>query len=229
MNDIIRQMIEAIEDEVIKRGAVIPVKTYDEYRSRLWRAMLRLYNGGRDASFLATFARTIDQQLTQAWNNGADEVGVAPDEMTRADIEILNAIIANENDFITRIAGEIQSDRDDGMTREDFEKKYGARVDLWANRYNETVNRAKMQFGSKQKFVWELGATEEHCQTCSKLNGIVAFGHEWESTGFHPQMPPNPKLECEGWRCDCSLTPTNKRRTARAIDRLTQIATEPHL
>jgi len=110
INTVVRGMIEVIEGQIVRRGGRLPYKSYDQYRARLWGAMLRLYNGGRDASFLATFARSIDQQLTQAWNNGADEVGVAPDEMTLADIEILNAIIANENDFIARIAGEIQSD-----------------------------------------------------------------------------------------------------------------------
>lgn len=207
----------------------IQVKTYDQYRARLWGAMVRLFNGGRGSNFDGSFARSIDQQLTQAWNDGGDDMGVAPDEMTPEDIHILDGIIRNENDFITRIGGEIRADADAGMTREDFDKKYQARLDLWANRFNETVNRAHIVFGGKQKLQWKLGATEQHCSTCAKLDGIVAYATEWDQARFQPQAPPNPLLECEGWRCDCTLTPTTARRTGRALDRLTQIATSAHL
>lgn len=215
---------------------VIPVleewmarKSYDQYRDRLWRAMVRLFNGGRGATFDGSFARSIDQQLTVAWNEGADDVGVAPDEMTREDMDILDGIIRNENDFINRIAGEIQVDAAAGMTREDFDRQYGNRADLWANRWNETVNRARIVFGGKKKLQWKLGATEKHCQTCNSLNGIVAYATEWDEARFQPQAPPNPLLECEGWRCGCTLMPTTARRTARALDRLLTIATASHL
>jgi hypothetical protein len=225
-----RARLRAVLALVVENAAlIVAAKTYEVYRSRLWSAAQRLYTGGRDVNFMATFIRTIDQQLTEAWNKGADDVGVAPDEMTADDMGILEAIINNETEFIGGIANDIQFDRDGEMTPEQFESKYGSRVDLWANRYNEAVNRAHMQFGAKQRLMWVMGDTEEHCETCSALNGIIAFGYEWEEARFHPQMPPNELLSCEGWRCDCSLEPTDKRRTARALDRLTQIATAAHL
>lgn len=213
---------------VVVRGLVDrmqAVKTYDQYRARLWGAAVRLFNGGRDAAFEATFLRSIDQQLTEAWNQGAADCGVQPDEMDQDDFTRLEAIINNETEFISRLEGDIRADKDGGMERDAFDKKYGARVDLWANRYNETVNRARMQFGSKLRQIWKTGPTEKSCKTCSALDGIVAFGHEWESAGFHPQMPPNELLDnCRGWNCLCSLTPTTKRRSIRALDRLTEIA-----
>lgn len=198
-------------------------KTYERYRSQLWQAVQRLYSGGRDAAFMATFIRQIDTQLTEAWNKGAADDGVQPDEMTRDDFVILEAIIDNETQFIQRLADDIAEAVANGIEKADFDKRFSARVDLWANRYNETVNRARMQFGQKQRFEWKLGNTEEHCSTCSRLNGIVAFGHEWESAAVHPQIPPNPALECGGWRCDCELKPTKKRRSIRALDRITEI------
>ena len=221
-------------DDVLAVGRALVTKlherkSYDQYRSRLWGAMVRLFNGGKGASFESSFLRSIDAQLTQAWNEGADSVGVAPDEMTRDDTDVLRAIIDNETAFISGVQGDIRADADAGMAREDFDSKYGARVDLWANRYNETVNRARMVFGKKQRFEWQLGATEEHCSTCNALDGIIAFGYEWEEARFHPQMPPNDLLECHGWRCDCSLVPTSSRRTARALDKLLTIATSAHL
>jgi len=205
-------------------------KTYDQYRSRLWSAAVRLFNGGRDAGFVSTFARTIDVELTKAWNEGASDMGVMPDEMSKDDMGILNAIINNENQFIKGIAGEIQDDAANGMDRERFDSKYGARVDLWSNRFLETVNRARMHFGDKQRLEWVEGNTKEKCEICPKLAGIVAFGWEWQETKFQPQAPPNPTLPtdnggCGGWNCKCQLLPTKKKRTARALDKLTSLAT----
>jgi len=214
---------QVVAQVLARLNAAIERKTLEQYRSRLWGACVRLFNGGRDAAFEASFIRSIDKQLTEAWNEGADSIGVEPDEYTEADITIRDAIINNETEFINGLMNDIQAAKDDGMTREQFDKQFGARVDLWANRYNETVNRARMQMGSKQRFVWRLGQTEEHCETCSKLNGIVAFGYEWDEARIHPQMPPNDALECAGWRCDCSLEPTTRRRTGRALDRLIEI------
>lgn len=200
------------------------LKSYEQYRARLWGAMVRLYEGGRDGNFMASFARSIDEQLTRAWNAGADDVGVSPDEMTAEDMVILGAIIDNENNFIDGVMGEIDAARaDPEYTREQFDKQWGARCDLWANRWSETVNRARMHFGSKTRLEWRLGATEQHCDTCSRLNGIVAFGYEWDEARIQPQAPPNAMLTCSGWRCDCSLEPTTRRRTGRALDRLLEI------
>jgi hypothetical protein len=218
LSDIIAQVIEAVPE--LKPY----LKTYDELYSRLWGAAVRLFNGGKDANFLGSFARSIDQQLTEAWNTGADDVGVAPEDMTPDDMTILEGIINNENDFLDGIAGDIATDRDAGMTREDFDSKYGSRVDLWANRYTEVVNTARMHFGGKQRLVWRLGQTEQHCPECEQLDGIVAWADEWSQADIHPQDPPNRHLTCGGWRCDCRLEPTTDRRTARAIDRITEIA-----
>jgi hypothetical protein len=226
---------QRILTELVRR--IVEAKTIEQYRARLWSAAQRLFTGGRDSAFMATFIRSIDQQLTEAWNKGADDMGVAPDEMSADDRNILEAIINNETDFIKRMAGDIQAAKDAEMTPEDFERQFGARVDLWANRYNETVNRAHVVFGQKARLIWEMGATEEHCPFCSALNGIVAWGYEWEEARFHPQMPPNPTLSgewnggkgCEGWHCDCGLNPTTRRRTARALDKLMTIATAAHL
>lgn len=212
-------------------AAYIERKTYEQYRSRLWRAALRLFNGGADGNFMASFARSVDQQLTEAWNKGAAEVGVMPDEMTNDDVNILRSIIVNELHFIERIAIEIQADAAMGLTREQFESRYGSRISLWANRYTETLNRARMVFGQKQRFEWVEGGTLDKCPFCLALNGIVAFGYEWEQARAHPQMPPNRALTgemngrkgCKGWGCECEFKKTTKRRTARAFDRITEI------
>lgn len=210
--------------EPIPEPSIVSLKTINEFRKRLWGAAQRLFDGGSRGDFTGTFARSIDVQLTEAWNKGAESVGVEPDEMTEDDLAILEAIINNENHFIRGISWDIVQAREEGLEQEAFASKFGARVDLWANRYNEVVNRARMQFGSKVRLKWVYGMTEDHCDQCRDLNGIVAFGREWQAARLHPQMPPNNLLGCEGWGCECQLVPTTERRTSRAMDRLTHIA-----
>jgi len=54
-------------------------------------------------------------------------------------------------------------------------------------------------------YVWELGPTKEHCTDCLYLSGTVLTASEWIQTGVAPQSP---DLECNGFRCMCSLVPT---------------------
>jgi hypothetical protein len=217
-------LLHAIKGIVSILYPYLEKKNYEVYWSRLWGAAWRLYNGGAETSFDESFYRSIDQQLTQAWNDGAETVGVMPDEMGADDMVILNAIIDNEVQFAAGLQQDIVAARDAKMTYENFQSQFGARIDLWANRYLETENRARVQFGGKTKLQWTLGPTEAHCLTCNRLDGIIAWASEWEQAQVHPQMPPNDMLECEGWHCGCQLLPTMNRRTANAFDLLTAIA-----
>jgi hypothetical protein len=211
------------QGQIVFRMAVL-FKTYAEYRSRLWEAARRLFEGGGGGNFTATFARSIDLQLGQAWEEGADSIGVAPEDFTDRDRKVLDGILSNENDFILGIANDIRAAADAGMDPDQFERQFGNRVNVWANRYNDVINQAVLYFGKKERFEWVLGDTEEHCSTCPRLTGIVAWGDEWSRAGLHPQRPPNGKLECGGWNCRCMLNPTKKRRTYGALKKLQAIA-----
>ena len=57
-----------------------------------------------------------------------------------------------------------------------------------------------------QNFMWVLGATEKHCETCSGFSGQVKTGREWKATGYRPQAR---NLACNGYNCDCSLPEVN--------------------
>ena len=213
------------------------LKTYDELYSRLWAGVQRLWNGGKDANFLATFARSIDRQLTDAWNSGADEMGVAPEDMSEDDMAILTGIIDNENTFIQGLADDIQSDNAGGMSDADFQSQYSSRVEMWANRWSETYNTAKIRFGGKQRLQFTLGATEKHCHTgdvpgkvgCADLDGIVLFADEWSQTGIVPNVADSPVLACGGWRCKCQLQPTDSRRTRGGLTRVLEMLTGANL
>lgn len=199
-------------------------KTIGAFDRQLWSYSLDLFRSGDDSAFLDDFIASIDNQLHRAWNEGADEVGVSPEDMTDDDMTRLQAIIDSEYDHVTDLGTDILNARQDGDTLDEFRQSFRSRIDMWVNRYTETLNDAKIHFGGKTRLVWRLGATEQHCDTCLQLDGIIAWAEEWEQSDIHPQEPPNRHLECGGWRCDCRLDPTDERRTPRAFDRLTEIA-----
>jgi len=205
------------------------VKTAAQYASRIWGACERLFVSGNEGNFIASMLRTIDQQLTKAWNEGAAAVGVEPEDMSEDDLALLSSIIDSEAEFVPGLAADILAAREAQMTPEAFEANFGNRADTWANRYPDVVNQATIHFGGKTRLVWRLGQTEEHCTTCAALNGLVAYAEEWEQSGLHPQGPPNDLLECGGWKCDCSLETTDKRRSPRAMDTLINIAMSGNL
>lgn len=108
-------------------------------------------------------------------------------------------------------------------------KQFQSRVDLWVSRYEDTKNEAILFYSEKnQRLRWVYGDTQ-YCETCSQLNGIVAFASEWETAGVQPQSPPNDLLECQGWHCQCTLEPTDDRRSADALTRILDAITAGNL
>jgi hypothetical protein len=193
---------------------LVAFKSYDQYRARLWGAAVRLFNGGRDANFIATFARTVDVQLTQAFNKGADEMGFSPEDMGVEDTSLLSAIIDAENNFIDGMVNDIMTARDDGMDRQQFDTQFGARVNMWSTRYTDVINQARVHFGGIQKLVWVRGPTSDGCENCIRLNGTVATARAWAASGWKPQ---GEMLACNGFHCLCELRPTDKPLTRGGI------------
>jgi hypothetical protein len=184
-----------------------------------------------DSEFEQSFIDAIENQLTRAWNEGADEVGVSIEDMTEEDLGILQGLIDEEVGYLTGLGVDIIDIKEstEGMSEnealDEFRSQFRDRIDIWASKYDEMVNRAKIHFGGKTRLVWTLGATEEHCNTCSALNGIVAYAYEWERSGITPGESGSAVLECRGFHCDCRLEETDERRSPNAFNRLLDIAT----
>lgn len=197
------------------------LKSAEAYRTYFTNDVHALYTRAMSRrEFIRDMALIIDTQLRTAWKEGADESMVLPEDFTPEDDAIIQGIIDNEINYLDGLADDIQNAAGDKLGWETFQP----RIDIWVNRYNDTANRAKVHFGGKIKYRWDLGQTEEHCETCQALNGLVAFSDEWETAGLHPQSPPNDLLECGGWKCDCTLNSTTERRTSGVLDKLLTIA-----
>ena len=206
---------------------LVNVKTMEMFDRQLWSYSLEFFRGEiSDGEFEQSFIDAIENQLTRAWNEGADEVGVAIEDMTSEDLDILQGLINDEIGYLTGLgvdiidAKEATAGMDEKEALDAFRSSFRSRIDVWASKYNEMVNKSKIHFGGKTRLVWRLGATEEHCTTCSYLDGLVAFAYEWEQAGVYPGESGSEVLECGGWRCSCTCEPTDERRSPNAIQRL---------
>lgn len=221
-----KSVIFDILDAIPQLWGIVEIKTQEMLYRQLRSEALELFRGGIDGNeFLTEFASDIEAQLTKAWNEGADESGVLPEDYTDEDNAELQSIIDAEIEYVYQLGDDIIELAKSGGTIEDFRTQIGSRLDIWANRYNEVANRARIYFGGKEKYIWKIGATEMHCDTCSRLDGIVAWAQEWDEAGVVPGQAGSEYLACGGWRCDCTLESVgrSKRRTSNALEKIMEI------
>ena len=195
-------------------------KTVEFYARALKGLVRSVYNNMMGGEFIDIMANLIQGQFTQAFQYALDEVGADWFPELEA---LLAEMIASEYSHVDGFFRAIVDARID-------ETPIGpllSRADIWANGWNNAYNAAKMLIAALfgERLVWVYGAAE-HCDTCRSLNGIVTFAREWEALNVRPQNPPNPLLECQGWRCKCSLQPTNQRRSPKAFDTILNIVSK---
>jgi hypothetical protein len=201
---------------------MLEVKTYDYMLSNITRMVQQVYTGNMGGEFVDILGALIRGQMRDAYRTAYAEQGFSdalPDWL-QASLE--EQIVKQASfDFIYAYYTAIVDARVDGTPIAPLL----ARVPMWAARYNEAMAEANITITAKLggRLVWKLGETEQHCTSCAALNNIVAFATEWELSGVKPQNAPNDRLECEGWRCDCRLEPTGKRRSPNAWDRIMSV------
>jgi len=168
------------------------------------------------AEFVVWMRTAIEREFWFAVEEGIKGCDIKLSDLEPEETEFVTEAIQSEEEYIANFAIDITVTRDQGGNLQSMLD----RAELWINRYNEMVSKARVMICQNQKLEWVLGATEEHCTSCERLNGIVKRASFWEKAGVFPQGAPNPKIECGGWQCDCRLRPTNKRVTPGPLPRL---------
>ena len=192
------------------------LKTLSGYQLNLRAAARGLWSGSVDyySAFDQLFL-AIDRGLPQAWAEGAAQCGIQPDEYSPEERVALQQAINSEKGHVDGLLTWIeQNSRENGGSL----SAINGRLDVWINRYRDVVNQAKAMACADQKLRWTLGPTE-HCTTCAKLAGRVKRGSYWQAHVM-PQNPPNGQLECGGWKCQCTLEPTEDRASPGPLPRL---------
>jgi hypothetical protein len=212
------RVLEALNAEIIKRGGdPTSLKAYSatDYARGIDQAAAAYWKEGVTGNFFARMRQVTKFGLRDAFDAGGADMGITPDDYTEQDIALRDEIITEEQSHINDLLGYL-----DGLANNAQAKLSDAapRLDLWKARFDDMRNRAKMILGKDAKLEWVYGDTE-HCETCARLNGVVKRASFWQSHGVLPQSPPNPMLKCGGWKCQCSLEPTDKPLTRGRMPR----------
>lgn len=179
-----------------------------DYGLNIRAAVRGLWSGVLDIDqFWTTMRDTVNRGLTRAFNEGATECGIKPEEFTVEEQIILGTLIANELPHISDFAAFIMGNS----------KALGgklatcmSRAAMWISRYQDVRQRASGLACGDRKKKWVMNPIKEHCPSCVKLDGKVKRNSYWMKQGVLPQNPPNPYLECGGWNCGCSLIDTDE-------------------
>ena len=152
----------------------------------------------------------IERGLTDAWTEGAKKCGIAIDELSPDEQLALSDAIDGQLTFVPGFANDIiaGSKANKGKLTPLFQ-----RTDLWVNQYPSVVSQAQTMACADQKLKWVLhGAhfTQDPCVSCIKLDGKIKRASFWLKRDVKPQDPPNPNLECDGWRCGCAFIVTGE-------------------
>ena len=156
-----------------------------------------------EGQFITTMGWTLEIGLTRAYNEGAESCGIEPDELTGDEIAERQQIIFEQMMWIGGFASVIAA-----RSKANKGKLGGhlSRAQSWIGRYSQTRDIARTRTCGDKKLTWHLGAAE-HCSSCLKLEGKTKRASQWEAADIYPQ---HPDLKCGGWRCACSLEPTDE-------------------
>jgi len=178
------------------------------YRQALRGAVRGLWSGVIDSSQFEEIVRdSVYRGLNQAWLKGAAQCGIAEEDLTLDEWEVLSKALAEEISHIRNL-----SERVEGNSKAKGGKVTPllAHLSLWVNRYTDVQNQAKVMACKDKKLIWIFNPQKENCNTCKKLHNKVKRASYWKRIGLRPQNPPNDMLDCGGWECGCRLEVTDK-------------------
>jgi hypothetical protein len=150
---------------------------------------------------------SIERGFTQAWYEGAAMYGIRPSEISDEERSALRSEIIQETNFIDGLAqGVIARNKVSGGK---LDPLY-ARAELWVAAYNRVRTLASTYAAADQKHLWVRGNTRESCRDCKRYEGKVHRMSVWRKYGAIPRAY---ELYCHGYKCRCSLIPTNQPAT----------------
>lgn len=194
------------------------------YRQAIRAAARGLWVGALDYyQAYDSLITTIENRIPQAWYEGAAACAVSPSELSPEERRQMQLAKMNEvnhiDDLLTWVE---QNSKAEGGKLGVVGGTGGimARIELWASRYKDIVNRAKVMACGDRKLMWRLGPTKVHCKSCLRLDGKVKRASYWQKIEVRPRHPPNSNLECEGWICLCVFELTNEPMSKGPLPKL---------
>lgn len=179
-------------------------KDIGQFKAAVRAAVRKLWIGAGDLfDFFEDMDRAITFHFNAAWNEGANQCGIRPDERTPEEEQRLTALITQNRQYIYGFGEAVQegSKANGGLLGPQM-----SRAEMWINRYNEVRSIALQMACADVKLRWQWSPeVEQHCEDCRKLNGRVYRASVWAKYGIRPQST---ELACHGYRCGCSFIVT---------------------
>lgn len=168
------------------------------------------------SQFMEVMQGAIERELWNAWIEGMSTCGMTTADMEPEDRDAVQNEIYSQLFFLGPFADDIIAQSK--ATGKPLEPLL-SRADMWINQYESVKSLAKVTVCGDTKYEWVYGDTE-HCSSCNRLNGIVKRASVWRKADIAPGNPPNDKIECGGWNCQCTLEQTSKPCTPGPLPNL---------
>jgi hypothetical protein len=177
----------------------------EEYRDKIYVVMQDYLQGSEPiTSYRNEFNRYVNDAFTVAFIAGWADAGAS--ELTEEAQNAISDRIAGEIGFVDTLFSQLKALReDDEIGMDDKLAAAQAHADGYTQTLVGVYALGKMMGEPERDGRWELGATEEHCDTCSGLNGKVHPLSWYLKNGYIPQEAGSGTLSCGGWNCDCSI------------------------
>jgi len=170
----------------------------------VWTGAFTSADQGSDALYPA-----IRRYFLLAFDEGMAVCGVQPEERTEKERKALVDRIKEELSHVGGFMDAVYEGRKGSETERPLAQFLG-RAEMWVNRYTELRDLGKMLACGDKKLRWTWHPEKEHCSSCAKLNGKVKRASQWEEARARGIYPQSPALECGGYKCGCTLEPTDE-------------------
>lgn len=185
----------------------IVIKTASQYRASL-RAAIRGYMTDEfsQVGFVQAYDAAIRRGFESAFAEGAAKGGINRNEYSEAEINRLQALIAEEQSYVLPFAQRLKAMKENGASVSSGLDQAGR----WANRYERIAAIGLMMANGNKKLKWVADLSKENCIDCLKLNGRVYRAEVWDRYGIAPR---DSALACGGYNCGCDLEETDEPLT----------------
>lgn len=186
-------------------------KAETDYGRLIRSEVYALWSGVTDMfTFVDNLSTLTYRFLTEAWNEGMKECGIAPEEMTPGERFALVQVLTEQYTYIVSYGNDIvNGSKVNGGKLTPLNK----RAQMWANRYQATRSQAMQMACGDKKLRWVVNPLKEHCSSCLKLDGRVYRASIWQKYDIRPRDVRPGHLICKGFRCGCELIVTTDKVT----------------
>lgn len=146
----------------------------------------------------------LDKYGRRAMLDGLSDGGVDAATLTGDDLATFNTWKVEQSAYVAGLM--------DAIFKDKVQYTGDGRAQLWSRKSLDVIyQKGLLSADSNGLYEWRLGATEEHCATCLRMNGVIKRLKQWHEDGILPQSE---QLDCKGFNCDCGL---KRRRKKKAL------------